>query len=264
MFKLNKLHQHQAQLSPSLTGSARLSVSPGPLPKSPSPNHLLGPRFNPPGGNHRHSMSLANPTYNPPTYNPSGAFNPFGPSAVLGSDQIISPSLSTGSGRVLPEEQPAEGSSQLHAPRGIPGRLGNNLGRQDFIRGFGLDITEETEEELELEEAENTSQAGNSEYGAVSEVAAVLQEELDAIPELDETPSKPGSRRHSRHASRVSAALSLRSLGRGGKSDSGIAEEEETPDNIVDGAARAWESEGGLRDGDDATNEWTASDDEVR
>ncbi|PVF94544.1 hypothetical protein CPB86DRAFT_808513 [Serendipita vermifera] len=265
MFKLNKLHQHQAQLSPSLTaGSGRLSVSPGPHTKSPSPNHLLGPRFNPPGGNHRHSMSLANPTYVPPTYNPSGAFNPFGPAAVLGSDQIISPSLSTGSGRgrMLPEEQPAEASSQqLHAPRGIPGHLSSALGRQDFIRGFGLDITEETEEELELEEAENASQAAVSEFGA-SEVAAVLQEELDAIPELDETPSKPGSRRHSRHASRVSAALSLRSLGRGGKSDSGIAEEEETPDGIVE-AARAWESEGGLRDGDDdATNEWSASDDE--
>lgn len=275
MFKLNKLHQHQAQAtSPGAAASGRLSVSPGPRlqNQSPSPNHLLGSWPNGPGGNHRHSMSLANPTYSPQTYNPgniyssAGSFNPFGPSATLGSDQIISPSISAGSGRGrLPNDDLAANSDdgRIHAPRGVPGHLASNLGRPDFIRGFGLDITEETEEELEQE---GLSDAVSD--IVASEVAAALQEELDAIPEADETPSRSGSRRHSRHTSRVSAALSLRSLGRGGKSDSGIMEEEEDGASVNE-VARAWESEGAARsmrddDGADAANEWTASDDEVR
>jgi len=272
MFKLNKLSQNQARTaSPSITGSGRHSVSPGPHMQhhSPSPNHHLGPWSSTLGGNHRHSMSLANTNYSPQSlnsnnaYNPTGAFNPFGPAATLGSDQIISPSMSTGSGRgKLPNEDAAVNSDdgQIHAPRGVPGRLAMNLGRSDFIRGFGLDITEETEEEMEQEELGSDI--------ATSEVAAILQENLDAIPEADEPPSNPGSRRHSRHTSRVSAALSLRSLGRGGKSDSGIPEEEEGQDNSAE-AVRAWGSEGAARsmgddEGADAANEWTASDDEVR
>ena len=273
MFKLNKLHQHQAQISsPSNTGSGRLSVSPGPRIQNHSPNHLLGSWPNPPGGNHRHSMSLANPTYSPQTHNAAntyssaGSFNPFGPSATLGSDQIVSPSISAGSGRGrLPAEDltnhPDDG--RIHAPRGVPGNLSTALGRTDFIRGFGLNIAEETEEELEQE---GLSDAVSD--MVTSEVAAALQEELDAIPEADETPSRSGSRKHSRHASRVSAALSLRSLGRGGQSDSGILEEEEDGASANE-AVRAWESEGAARsmrddDGADAANEWTASDDEVR
>ncbi|KIM21994.1 hypothetical protein M408DRAFT_297474 [Serendipita vermifera MAFF 305830] len=282
MFKLNKLHQHQAQVTS--PGSGHLSVSPGPRVQqnhSPSPNHLQGgPSVwsNAPGGNHRHSMSLANPTYSPhaynssttTTYNASGAFNPFGPSATLGSDQIISPSFSAGSGRgrlptitddLANNSDDGSGAGRIHAPRGVPGHLATSaLGRPDFVRGFGLDITEETEEELEQEGlSDAVSDIVNS------EVAAALQEELDAIPEVDETPSRSGSRRHSRHTSRVSAALSLRSLGRGGKSDSGIMEEEE--EEAAHEAIRAWESEGAARsmkddDGADAANEWTASDDE--
>lgn len=202
-------------------------------------------------------MSLANPTQ--PGYYPNGAFNPFGPNATLGSDQIISPAMSTGSGKGLPSAEDSTLSPNevsLHAPRGIPGRLGASMTKLDFARGFGLDITEETEEELE-----EGSQAALSEFG-VEEVAAVLQEELDAIPEVDEPHSQAASRRHSRHASRISAALSLRSLGRAGKSDSGILEEEEGKAEDPN-ATRAWESEGGIRSADDKeiAREW--SDDEV-
>ncbi|KAG8811243.1 hypothetical protein FRC17_002557, partial [Serendipita sp. 399] len=261
MFKLNKLQQHQSQvLSPNTTASGRLSVSPGPrhASGSPSPNHLLGPpsRFGPLPGGHRHAMSLANPTQHIP-YNPAGAFNPFGPNATLGSDQIISPARSIGR---LPEERAVTpDESPLHAPRGIPGRIGSTQNKPDFIRGFGLDIAEETEEELEEEAA---SQAGMSDIAA-SELAAAI-DELDAIPEVDETPSQPNSRLHSRHQSRISAALSLRSLGRGGKSDSGIIEEEGVHDATVEGALRAWESEGAARspDNGDEGNEWDASDNE--
>lgn len=267
MFKLNRLRQFQNQdLSPNMTPSSHLSASPAPRPQtgSPSPNHLLGPssRLNMPA-NHRNAMSLSTTGA---LYNPSGSFNPFGPTATLGSDQIISPALSTGSGRGrLPEEQSAATSEEgrIFAPRGVHGRLGATLTKPDFIRGFGLDITEETEEELE--EVEAASQTGMSDR-AVSELAEVLQDELDAIPELDEPASVANSRRHSRHTSRVSAALSLRSLGRGGKSDSGILEEDEK-ENEADGAIRAWESEGAARSPEDEdarspANGWAGSDDE--
>jgi hypothetical protein len=130
------------------------------------------------------------------------------------------------------------------------------------MRGFGLDIAEETEEELE-EEDDSKSLAGISEFGA-SQVAADLQDDLDAILEVDESPSR--SRMHSRHQSRVSAALSLRSLGRGGRSDSGIMQEEEEEKKVNNGATRAWESEGGRtpnnQNEDDLAHEWTGSEDE--
>jgi hypothetical protein len=200
--------------------------------------------------------------YVPYGYNSNGAFNPFGPAATLGSDQIISPAMSAGSGKALlpaEEREMSSEESQLYAPRGIHGRLGAAPSKIDFMRGFGLGTTEETEEELE---DDGGSQAGASEFAA-SEVAAALQEELDAIPEVDEPPSKPGSRIHSRHVSRISAALSLRSLGRGGKSDSGILEEEDGALD-ADQGARAWESEGAIRSAEEKrpVHEW--SDDEVR
>ena len=263
-FKLNKLQQqHQTQaLSPNLSNSG-LSVSPGPRASStsPRPNTIPAGRFNRPGS-HGHSLSLTNPMYVPHGYNSTGAFNPFGPAATLGSDQIISPAMSAGSGKALlqaEEREMASEDSQLYAPRGVHGRLGAAPSKIDFMRGFGLETTEETEEELE---DDGGSQAGASEFAA-SEVAAALQEELDAIPEVDEPPSKPGSRLHSRHASRISAALSLRSLGRGGKSDSGILEEEEGALD-ADQGARAWESEGAIRSAEEKrpVHEW--SDDEVR
>lgn len=255
MFKLNKLQQQHQAFSPNLSNSG-LSVSPGPRASStsPQPNTIPAGRFNR-LGSHGHSLSLANP---PHGYNTTGAFNPFGPMATLGSDQIISPS---GSGRgLLPAEHSAmtPEESKLHAPRGVPGRLGALPSKIDFMRGFGLESTEETEEELE---DDGGSQAGASDFAA-SEIAAVLQEELDAIPEVDEPPSKPGSRIHSRHVSRISAALSLRSLGRGGKSDSGILEEEDDALE-VDQGARPWGSDGALRSAEDKepAHEW--SDDEV-
>jgi len=79
----------------------------------------------------------------------------------------------------------------------------------------------------------------------------------------DRTASGLGSRKHSRHTSRVSIALSLRSLGRGGRSESGIVEEEVKA--IPEDSARPWGSEGGdlqnprLEEGDAAT-EWTGSE----
>ena len=79
----------------------------------------------------------------------------------------------------------------------------------------------------------------------------------------DRTASGLGSRKHSRHTSRVSIALSLRSLGRGGRSESGIVEEEIKA--IPEDSVRPWVSEGGElqnshpEEGDTAA-EWTGSE----
>lgn len=239
------------------------TISPHPPALSPSPNSSLGPRFG--GGQffggmpHRHSMSMANPGSN--MYNPGGSFNPFGPSAVLGSDTIIAgnrtPSANSEPG--LGPDERAE-IPPLFAPRGVVagrGGVASALSRPDFVRGFGLDITEETEEEPEEDDYVTVDKEGESE---VSREIAEMEEEARALS------SKP----HTRHASRVSVALSLRSLGRGGKSDSGIAEEEVGRRDSI--AARAWGSEGAHsppppREGEqegDGINEWTGSEDLIR
>ena len=189
----------------------------------------------------------------PPVYNPEGAFNPFGPSATLGSDTITRrSSISDASG-------PAE-TEILHQPRGIvPNRPGAILTRPDFIRGFGLDIAEETEEEMEEAEREVTDAASAPEVELDREQ---IDQGANSEPD-DRTASGLGSRKHSRHASRVSIALSLRSLGRGGRSESGIVEEEDKA--IPEDSVRPWGSEGGdlqnsrLEEGDAAT-EWTGSE----
>ena len=133
------------------------------------------------------------------------------------------------------------------------------LTRPDFIRGFGLDIAEETEEEMEEEEREVTDAASAPEIEPDREQ---IDQGANSEPD-DRTASGLGSRKHSRHTSRVSIALSLRSLGRGGRSESGIVEEEvkAVPENSV----RPWGSEGGdlqnsrVEEGDTAA-EWTGSE----
>ena len=133
------------------------------------------------------------------------------------------------------------------------------LTRPDFIRGFGLDIAEETEEEMEEAEREVTDAASAPEVELDREQ---IDQGANSEPD-DRTASGLGSRKHSRHASRVSIALSLRSLGRGGRSESGIVEEEDKV--IPEDSVRPWGSEGGdlqnsrLEEGDAAT-EWTGSE----
>ena len=249
LFKLNKLQQQGTSPTPGL------SVSPQPPALSPSPG--LGPRFSglAQQTRHGHSLSLSNPPASLvlPVYNPTGAFNPFGPSATLGSDSITRRSSTSDT------SGPTE-IDVLYQPRGIvPTRPGAVLTRPDFIRGFGLDITEETEEEMEEEEREVTDAASAPEVEPDRER---IDQGANSEPD-DRTASGLGSRKHSRHTSRVSIALSLRSLGRGGRSESGIVEEEVKviPENSV----RPWGSEGGdlqntrVEEGDMAA-EWTGSE----
>lgn len=192
-------------------------------------------------------MSLAQaPTF----YNPSSAFNPFGPAATLGSDQIFNRS-SPGIPAVIATSE----SAPLHAPQGRvptnvnslapPAPLSRPESRPDFSRGFGLDVTEEEEEPPEEEEIAN--------------------EEGDATVTPDEDPLGDGtttaaqSRIHSRHVSKLSAALSLPSVG---------MDEQVLGNASAMVPSREPEGEPEVLD-TDAVEEWTGSeketsDDEVR
>jgi hypothetical protein len=134
--------------------------------------------------------------------------------------------------------------------------------RPDFVRGFGLDVPEETEEELEQEEmeAEQDNQdvpEGHEEERGLAEASHIAlagtDDTMDMELDVDEADAEVGSittaaqsRVHSRHVSRLSATLSLLSVG-------GHVSDKER------GAARNVQGEGDLED--DAVGEWTGSED---
>ncbi|KAI0693660.1 hypothetical protein BC835DRAFT_1352949 [Cytidiella melzeri] len=274
-FKLNKLQQSQ---NASTSGS--LSVSPQqPFTSSPSPGMGLPPRLQ---NRHGHSMSLAQaPSY----YNPSSAFNPFGPAATLGSDQII-PRLSPG----LPTITATSEAAPLHAPQGrVPTNLSSLApptsssrpeSRPDFMRGFGLDVTEEEEEPVEeplaqpIEETQDESEEATVEAPGI-ELDISVDMTVDERDELaqDSASTISESRIHSRHVSKLSAALSLRSVGR--VEEAVILQAPAIPeimaavegeiDEVEEDAVAEWTGSEDLRDTDDESiGEWSNPSDEER
>ncbi|KAF5382263.1 hypothetical protein D9757_008934 [Collybiopsis confluens] len=247
MFKLNKLHQSQ-QIS-----SAGNSLSTSPQPPflnapfsatgfSPSPtNSATIPRFI--TNRHGHSLSLAQPPsvdlvtdiFRTPSTGLTS--NPFGPNAILGHDHNLQNSVSPS----LPDIDTGVDTS-IHAPQGRKPVLMSTLesngipnlapplsavrtdSRPDFARGFGLEIPEEADEEnLEEEESipswgqrrdvdqeEDTHSERDGDGGA--EDMSLDEEERNEM-ESNGLLTAPQSRHHSRHGSRLSAALSLRSFG---------------------------------------------------
>ncbi|PBL01482.1 class I glutamine amidotransferase-like protein [Armillaria gallica] len=205
LFKLNKFQQSQNALS-----NNSLAPSPqSPFGMSPSPDRQ-GPKCM--MNSHGHSMSLAQPSAQYPYNNGSVAsLNPFGHDAVLGSDQ-----MSSGSPRVSPGPP---GIGEIHAPQGrVPISLPSLApplsvsrldSRPDFTRGFGLDISEEEEEEEGVAEDENISQADSDEEGFDEEV----DDDKDQGTQDAGMTTASQNQRHSRHTSKLSAALSLRSFG---------------------------------------------------
>ena len=220
-FKLNKLQQSQvASATESLASSPQTSH----LSTSPNPPLL---RFQ---NRHGHSLSLAQPLSLPPSgfYNPTAAFNPFGPNAILGSDQIIRGSPDAAAARL----------ENIHAPQGrvpvtisslaAPNSASRPDSRPDFTRGFGLDIPEEDEPE------EDTGRVQASDHDAMD------AEGRDGVTTVAQ------SRLHSRHVSSLSSALSLRSVG-GSTSNDRTDLRRSNPD---------------LEDlGQDGADEWTGSED---
>ncbi|KAF8257860.1 hypothetical protein EI94DRAFT_1692001 [Lactarius quietus] len=238
-FKLNKLQQAQNSHSHSA------SVSPQPIfSNSPPPPTIIQPLPSAAAPlRHGHSLSMVAPPFIP--LRPYTTFNKsFGTS--LGMDAHRSPDARSDPG--LPTDQSL-------APPAMPARADS---RPDFVRGFGLDAPDEAEEEQE--ETEPDEQAVTEEHdeepilAEVSHIAVTGADDTIDM-ELEEEDGEVGeittaaqSRVHSRHVSRLSAALSLRSVG-------GRVEYPE-PEADHDGHA-----EREIDPEDDAISEWTGSED---
>jgi len=189
-------------------------------------------------------------------FNPPMEYNPLGHSTAIAPDGQRSPDT---------RSDPGAPTDQSLAPPAMPARADS---RPDFVRGFGLDVPEETEEELEQEQdqAVQDGQDDNERHeeewvlAEASHVARVgsddtMDMDLDVDEaDVDEADAEVGSittaaqsRVHSRHVSRLSASLSLLTVG-GHVSDREIESDHEQR-----------ERGGDLED--DAIGEWTGSED---
>ncbi|PPQ90421.1 hypothetical protein CVT25_014939 [Psilocybe cyanescens] len=215
LFKLNKLQQSQQASS---AGNS-LSVSPQPPWAAPfglSPSPRGSSRFL--TNRHGHTMSLAQP----PSYqsslfsSPPSQYNPFGPQAILGSESVADSQISESSGDAIYAPQ---GRVPMTAPSFAPppplSAVGGNVSHIDFIRGFGLDAPQESEEESEEAQAELAEESEQEEFnGNINEDLELENSSEGELVEYDDgTTTVPQSRLHSRHVSKLSAALSLRSVG---------------------------------------------------
>ena len=183
-------------------------------------------------------------------FNANMPYNPFGPNPPLLSDSIRSPDT---------RSDPGAPTDQSLAPPPMPVRADS---RPDFVRGFGLDVPDETEEELEQEEGqtEEDDQSVLEEHeeervlGEASHIAlAGTDDTMDMELDVDEADAEVGSittaaqsRVHSRHVSRLSATLSVLSVG----------------SHVSDTELRAARNVPGEREGDlEDVGEWTGSED---
>ena len=184
-------------------------------------------------------------------FNAPAGYNPLGHSATVASDGLRSPDT---------RSDPGAPTDQSLAPPAMPARADS---RPDFMRGFGLDVPEETEEELEQEQAEQDGQddsEGHEEERVLAEASHVALMGSDDTMDLDvdeadaevsSITTAAQSRVHSRHVSRLSASLSLLTVG-GHVSD---REEIESDADAIEQGERGGDSE------DDAVGEWTGSED---
>ncbi|KAG6808900.1 hypothetical protein H0H92_002425 [Tricholoma furcatifolium] len=259
LYKLNKLQQSQEGTE---SGNNSLTTSPNPSfgvlsssPHRPSPRHLTN--------RHGHTMSLAPPSSQP-------FFDPFGPNVELEVEPI-------------PHSGPDAIQGGLHASQGpVPLSL-NSLAlpttsqptsRPDFIRGFGLDIPEEEEEDTENiaeEEAnkENIDQSEGQVLDYMPEQAQVFSPE--SARNADGTATVSQSRFHSRHASKLSAALSTRSAGNLDEDDFVGEEDLDPTDEPVhqEHGVEEWTGSEDVyldetSDGEDSIGEWSNPSDEER
>ncbi|KAI0638793.1 hypothetical protein C8Q77DRAFT_1183752 [Trametes polyzona] len=250
-FKLNKLQQSQ-----NASAANSLSTSPQPPTLSPSPN-TLPPRLQ---NRHGHSISLAQPSSH--QLSSGSAFNPFGPNATLGSDQVL-PRLSP-----APPSAPSE---TIHAPQGRapanfaslapPPTASRPESRPDFMRGFGVDIPEEEEpEEVPPPQDEDHQEDGDANDNAEADMSMASVEETDQEGEQDGLSTVAQSRIHSRHVSKLSVALSLRSVG-GMVDDNVIPEHEVVPVRSPTGELEVIDLDADMDADQEAVGEWTGSED---
>jgi len=195
-------------------------------------------------------MSLANvPPH--PFYAAATSFDPFGsnpdadvPTGPSTHDQgIIAPQ---GRAPVAPSSLvPSQGSSRPAS-------------RPDFIRGFGLDIPEEEEEDACEHDAEDHLAHDNAGVSQESMDLDEVEERDEELLALEGTVTAYQSRLHSRHVSKLSAALSIRSAGALGD-DAFDRDEDVGPSvNVVDRVEGAGQEDMDL---EDVIGEWTGSED---
>lgn len=207
-------------------------------------------------------MSLAQPpSFQSQTYNPTPGFNPFGPNAILGSEQVqrISPGPR---GEILAPQGRVPTNVSSLAP---PPSLSRPESRPDFSRGFGLDTTAEEEEPPEDEPV--ATEVENSREEEMDMLSTIAERDRDDgfETERDGMSTVAQSRIHSRHVSKLSAALSLHSVGRN-DSPTTLGVEGQSTDTYHLPPCRPPDGEFEVEDadadvGDDAVAEWTGSED---
>jgi hypothetical protein len=205
-------------------------------------------------------MSMAQgPSYQPYSNSPS-PFNPFGYNAISGTESVAESQMSDASADPIyaPQGRVPMSVSNLAPPLSAVGIKPPNI---DFIRGFGLDIPLESEEEGE-EDNHESPEANDSD----KENQDVTFEQHDGyMSEVDDgTTTVPQTRVHSRHVSKLSAALSLRSVGGNFHAQFQAAtEKDQQEDNDVQQEENGNLSEGEVEKNEDVdpTDEWTGSED---
>ncbi|QRV76805.1 hypothetical protein RhiJN_04820 [Ceratobasidium sp. AG-Ba] len=268
--KLNKL---QASQSPSLASS-------------PGPN---SPFFHAPRLPHQHGYTQSLAVQSQPQ---------FGLSPQLGGGLDLTTQRSpTNLSTSISVTSDSESSAPIiHAPQGVVPIRATALSRPDFVRGFGLDVTEEEDEGQEEDEADEDTQTASeaeqpepkrlSSNSLTRELTQAFgqpfkpaptnpepeAEEEDADDEGDDSMTAAA---HSRHHSRHLSHASLRSLGRRTMSEeppvNRIPREDDLPEGESEyeehqarSAVETWDgaqSENGQY-GQDAAAEWTGSDTE--
>lgn len=155
---------------------------------------------------HGRTMSLAQP----PSYQ-SSLFSP-SPSPYNNSGSTVPVSESGMDNESSPPDaiHAPQGRVPMTAPQFAPplSAVGGNKIQIDFIRGFGLETPLESEEENEPKKELENDQNNN-----VQEMDLEERYTDEVVEVEDDSTTAPHSRLHSRHVSRISAALSIRSAG---------------------------------------------------
>ena len=213
---------------------------------APSPNYQVTSRLQ--ANKHGHSLSLAQPPsqFTPP---PS-TFNTFRLNATLGDSPgptiaNLEPNIHAPQGRV-----PVTASS-LALPPSLS-RPESRDSRPDFARGFGLDVPEESEEELKEFVVPVPEASGEVHGTAESDQGDVDEGFTEVVEHRDGATTVVHSRLHSRH---VSNALSLGSVG--GVED-GLAPDDQ---DFIRSSTPNGQAEFDDMD-QDAIGEWTGSEDQ--
>jgi hypothetical protein len=201
-------------------------------------------------------MSLATTMQPHPFFNPNAKpFDPFG-----SNPDTVMPAHASSYERsiIAPQGRVPVAPSSL-----VPSQVSSRpVSRPDFTRGFGLDIPEEEEEAAEEQTQDHVAHEGSTQHDADISQDMDLDEieerakEAKGVQSLDGTATASQSRFHSRHVSKLSATLSIRSAG--ALDEDAFDREDEVTAATVDPDYRAGQDDTDL---EDVIGEWTGSED---